>query len=1156
MKKSGASTIILELGNLFEPLKKLKRPDYFAYFISKIGYDVPYVNSIDYNGLGNAVSSLQEIIKDIINAIQGQNANQTMDKLLLRIVPQCNNVIQVLNREIPKIVNAVNAVSVNTASLEMIFKRTMDFIICEYLLRHQYKMYAVLHVLGIIESNPVNIVHWDRLHLVLTNQKSLFNKAYNWETEFDGNEFIKRLLQVLYAYSLAGGIYEVEGRPELKMPLIQRGIYPDNYQEVNINFSPIPIDGEAVKKAGLLIYPSAYNEFDLSFELGEEWELQIDGNLEIGNGIAGLEIKPNSALRLISLQGLDSITDAADFSFSIALNKKSDETIYILGSEDESNFYITGFSTKLLIEKKGDYSDFSITSELKKSGISINLTKGDSFIKKVIPYPKADIELDLGFVYSTNKGFSIKGGALSIELPLRKSLGPFEINTVTIAFEPKESAFPVKFSSNVKAALGPLQLVVVDIGFTTTLSFPDENGSLPDAANNLGPFGLSFGFKFPNGIGLSIDAVGIAGGGYLEIEDGNYAGILYVDVKDKIAVTAIGILTTRLPDGSETFSLKVLGMAEFPPIQLSMGFILTGIGLAIGIGCTMNAEELRRAVYTNSLNSLLFPPDPIKNAPKIISDLKSFFPPADDHYVFGAMVKLGWGGAIPLVATEVGIFLELCGKPFSLLRVALAGIAHCELPNPDSAVICLRLQVLGVLDLENSMVSIDASLEGSKLLSWPLSGDIALRAGWGDNPRFALSAGGFYPGYRAPKGFPELRRISVTIGEDNPRIGLFLYMAATENSVQFGSQLLFHYQKDIALLGLIELDGNLSFDALFKFNPFSFETQMRSWMALKCDGDSLFEVFLDLRLSGPNNYRAIGRAKFEVMSIDVELEFDKTFGEKKPELPQQTIYPLQVLIKELDEPGNWSTVTPLWAQNRINFRKDNDANKYVDPLGGLVFRQMSVPMLLKLEKMGEAAVPENENYFDLQESSRKISSSGVEDFFAPGQFECLSDREKISRPAFEKMKSGLQFSCGKIEIPVSNSKVIRYSKVVTYETKRQKRSEIVNSDGQNQIRKDYRPVFSDGNETAVSPAVLENWQRLAGRRVHNQANIKSSEARLAGIKVQEQKYAVVLPEAENGKFICTETAEGKAIALTYAQASQVRSRMQKDTVILSSTKTI
>lgn len=1148
MKKSGASAILLELGNLFEPLKKLQRPDDFTYFINKIGYDIPYINSIDYNGLGNAVSSLQDIIKEIIDALQGQNENQTMEKLLLRILPECNNLIQVLNREIPKIVSAVNALSANTASLEMILKKTMDFMVCEYLLRHRYKMYAVLHVLGIIESNPIHMVHWGRLHLIVTNQKSLFNQAYSWETGFDGNEFINRLLQVLYAYGLAGGIYEVEGRPELKMPLLQRGIYPDNYQEVNINFSPIPIEGEAVKKAGLLIYPSAYNKFDLAFELGEAWELQVEGNLEIGNGIAGLELKPNNPLRLIYLQGLDSITDAADFSFSVALNKKTAETIYILGSEGESNFYITGFSAKLLVEKKGDTSDFSIASELKKSGIAINLTKGDSFIKKVIPCPEFNIELDLGFVYSARKGFSIKGGALAIELPLRKSLGPFEINTVTIALEPEETAFPVKFSSNIKAALGPVQLVVVDIGFTTALSFPDENGLLPGDANKLGPFGLSFGFKFPGGIGLSIDAAAIAGGGYLEIKDGNYAGILYVDVKDKIAVTAIGILTTKLPDGSETFSLKVLGMAEFPPIQLSMGFILTGIGLAIGIGCTMNAEELRRAVYTNSLNSLLFPPDPIKNAQKIISDLKSFFPPADDHYVFGAMVKLGWGGAVPLVAAEVGIFLELCGKPLSLLRVALAGIAHCELPNPDNTVICLRLQVLGVLDLENSMVSIDASLEASKLLSWPLSGDIALRAGWGDNPRFALSAGGFYPGYRAPQGFPALRRISVTIGEDNPRIGLFLYLAATENSVQFGSQLLFHYQKDIALIGLIELDGNLSFDALFEFNPFAFETQMRSWVSLKCDGDSLFEVFLDLRLSGPNNYRARGRAKFEVLSFDVEVDFDKTFGEKRPELPQQTLFPLQILAGELDKPGNWSTVTPLWAQNRINFRKDNDANQYVDPLGGLVFRQMSVPLLFELEKMGEAAVPEDENYLDLQESGGNIASSGVEDFFAPGQFECLSDREKISRPAFEKMKSGLQFSCGKIEIPVANARVIHYGKAVTYETKRQERSAIHN---------DYRPVFSAGNkEDAVLPAALANWQRLAGRNVHNQAKIKSSTARLSKIKVREQKFAVVLPEAENGKFICTQTPEGKATDLTYARAGQVRSRMQTDAVILSSTKTV
>ena len=74
---------------------------------------------------------------------------------------------------------------------------------------------------------------------------------------------------------------------------------------------------------------------------------------------------------------------------------------------------------------------------------------------------------------------------------------------------------------------------------------------------NAGPFDITLGFKPPNGVGLSIDGGGFKGGGFLvlDADKGEYAGGLELTFQGIISVRAVGILTTRMPDGSDGFSL-------------------------------------------------------------------------------------------------------------------------------------------------------------------------------------------------------------------------------------------------------------------------------------------------------------------------------------------------------------------------------------------------------------------------------------------------------------------------------------------------------------------------------------------------------------------------------------------------------------------------
>src|SRR4030095_558529 len=106
------------------------------------------------------------------------------------------------------------------------------------------------------------------------------------------------------------------------------------------------------------------------------------------------------------------------------------------------------------------------------------------------------------------------------------------------------------------------------IGVKLTLSFPDGGG-------NLGPADFALGFQPPNGVGLSINAGAVMGGGYLffDFENEEYAGALELTIAGFISAKAIGLITTKMPDGSKGFSMLIIITAEFSPaFQLGYGF--------------------------------------------------------------------------------------------------------------------------------------------------------------------------------------------------------------------------------------------------------------------------------------------------------------------------------------------------------------------------------------------------------------------------------------------------------------------------------------------------------------------------------------------------------------------------------------------------------
>jgi hypothetical protein len=87
-----------------------------------------------------------------------------------------------------------------------------------------------------------------------------------------------------------------------------------------------------------------------------------------------------------------------------------------------------------------------------------------------------------------------------------------------------------------------------------------------------------------------------------------------------ILQTTVGLATADLPIGPLTFSVSSSGNASWrmafsggleftPPIQLSFGFTLVGVGGLAGINRRPDTEALRAAAHSGDLSNLLFPRD-------------------------------------------------------------------------------------------------------------------------------------------------------------------------------------------------------------------------------------------------------------------------------------------------------------------------------------------------------------------------------------------------------------------------------------------------------------------------------------------------------------------------------------------------------------------
>ena len=647
-------------------------------------------------------------------------------------------------------------------------------------------------------------------------------------------------------------------------------------------------------------------------------------------------------------------------------------------------------------------ADVGAAVEVGDAQIAVSSGDGDAFVQKLLP-PQLQgpfslaVEARAGQALQLHGGIGGPPGQLELTFPLDLDIaGVLQLDEVYIAARRSGNETSVLAAISGGASLGPVAMAVQRVG----------------ARARIAPGGTQIGFKPPDGLGLSIDTPALRLGGFVLIDEarGRYVGAFELAIVEEFSLVGVAIITTKRPDGTPGFALLLLIAIEFPvPIPLGFGFFFVGAGGLLGLNRGVDLDRLRLGLRSGTADSILFPTDVVRRIETIVRDLDESFPIAEGRFLVAPMVKLAWSTP-PLVTAKVGVIIEI-GAP---LRLALLGVLRLALPSPDLAVVDLKVAFMGAIDIPASLLSFDASIYDSYVgyedFKLSLEGDMALRIAWGPQPDFVMSVGGFHPSFRpgAHLRLPPMRRMSISLLKDNPRITLSAYFAVTTNTVQFGARLDLY----VGVSGF-SLEGYLGFDVLVQIVPFHLEARATARLAVKAAGEEVLTIALDLKLEGPTPWIARGKASFTILVVTVDVAVEVRMGEEAPaELPEIAVLPR--LLEALADDAAWSSELGDAASELVHLVPPEAGALVVDAAGLLTVRQRVVPLDTDFSRFGVAR-PSDVSRLSIDElrvGAQAGERTAVTEAFAPGAYRTLSDKEALSAPAFEQRPAGAQSKSG------------------------------------------------------------------------------------------------------------------------------------------------
>lgn len=1009
-------TFVTQYARLMLPLKEaLQTESNFRALFLDLGWAIPSPPVTEAQTVVNAIESLIDNLDNLPTSPSE-----------LDIITVLADVSEVYS-SVKNFTNAIANSTSGIAPFQNVFIAEFpgdlfNYMICKYLNETSKIVFNGLLSLNIVEYFPIEKndprpsyikirINYAKMGTLISNPDDLVKTAFRWNSEdFDFiniaiiiREFLSsikvpavyddkinyliedRIFKTIHYNNLFNVNYKLGASLDMFLLEILVG---NELKTLQSNISAF--EGVTLNEKGVLLEINIPEGTSTKQDITDTLSLQLNTSDIIGTSF-GIQLSP-SEQKFSYLNGFSN-----NGKIELLIRKLFEEPIRLFGQPEGTRLEIRNQAVSLFV-RPGTPLEFGLGYDLSGLALVIDPNGSDNFIKNIFGDKVREIQFPIIVEWSNTKGISFVGsGTFEFEVNTHFKIGPIEFTNVKVALQAPQGQNKVttNIGTNIKGDLGAIIFTVDNIGLRLTLNLDEGNA---------GPFGIDIGFKPPTGVGLSIDAPPVKGGGFLNYDESTstYTGGLELQFS-KISFSAIGIISTKLPGGEPGYSLLVIVSVEFTPLQIGMGFTINGIGGLLGLHRTSNPDVLRAGIRYNTLDHILFPKNIVQNANTIISNLGQAFPARKDQFMLGPMAKIGWGTPT-LLTIDIGIVIELPNP----VRLIILGILRAQLPSAQNPILQIQVNFLGIIDFKEKYLSFDATLYDSKILTFGLFGDMALRLNWGDRPNFLLSVGGFHPSYTPPPlNLPSMQRLTIILADhSNLKISVESYFAVTSNSAQFGARVY-----AMAKAWKIMAEGELWFNVLFQFSPFYFAADMGVKFAIKMGSKTLLGIYVALMLEGPDPWRAQGQAAFKILLVKVKVRFDATFGRQRAEAIEAV--KVDDKIKEaLMLQDNWEALLPDQNNQMVAWRKEAETEvQSVDPSGAIKISQRVMPLNTVMQKFGSAAISDF-NQYRINTTSVRIENmivpaERVQDYFARSEFSNMTDEEKLSRDGYELFDSGV-----------------------------------------------------------------------------------------------------------------------------------------------------
>lgn len=790
------------------------------------------------------------------------------------------------------------------------------------------------------------------------------------------------------------------------------------------NYSP----GEDKESLPALYFCSAVSaSADFNVPIGNKHVLRLGANGSVGqmtdNVSENTDFTQGQALGFCLTKGgtFHGLLDVDNMGglFYVRFERKDSSAVVNIVNTEYVDFGIRNYPQLFYVgynRKPSDpakYTDSKSSTTDKDKGLTLGYYGGiedlelrmklsaNSFFKMFLK-DDPTMKISTSLLYDMQNGLKIDGGAkFHLDFDISKlEIGPVKFDSLSVDLGNLSGSFGdlgMTLGSTFALDFSCLTMSFENLGISFDINFLKPDGSLGD-------YDFSGSFKFPDGIGISIETPVVKGAGLISYDksEGTLFSALSLEVLKKFTVGCIIDADLGVKDG-HCFSLVALISTSFSPgIPLGMGFSLNGVGGCLGLNRMYDADAVSGGVRSGVFGSVFFVDNVMNHLTEMKTAVKQFFPEKKKQFFLGVLCKICFE---PVVTCEFGLLIQ-APNPMS---IGIVGALKVRVG--DTNLIKINVYFFGEIDFDKGL-RFDASIVDSEIVGMKLEGDMAFRLFWGGPYKgFGLSIGGFHPAYKPEEGLkfaPNMRRLSLSLNYDIVKIKLETYLAVTSNSFQIGARL--DLKVGWKKFGLI---GYAGFDALFVFKPFRFSFSLEVGVAVMVGSAKLFSVDLALSVEGPAKWRVKGKAYFTVLFIPVKCDFSLAWGDSPKEERRATIAVWKdVLLPELLRDNNW--ITSSAEQNNDGKEKDVNAMLTLQPNDTFSFNQSAVPFDYPMGLCNDA-LPEDFTSFRLKKVSIiadkeefSLETSCLNNDFAPSLYKELSNEERLSNPSYESVTSGFE----------------------------------------------------------------------------------------------------------------------------------------------------